>query len=281
MGMALSAAVGGGALLVIATLLTFLLSHSGAGNDTECHRMCSLSRQEYLSLGMCRKETLQFWQERSLMSGRGKCQIDPKTGRQVCADHFRCTGGAKINLQMVDVSKSATYDCTQCDSESEGLRLQCCNTCQNQTCPTALAGNFKIGGDRIDTVVCKGCEANDLARIAKKQRNFCKDSPGSFDCSYDAKCKMGVPAQEILDHSYSCNCNSCNTCGDMDAQAQCCVDCLSLTCNGDGGSDQAKMVCSGCAVPELEAKFAREVENAAVLAATKANGGVDVTSRRL
>jgi hypothetical protein len=214
--------------------------------EHECDRLCRVNRKEYVQLDMCKPEVISWWKKQAMLSP--KCKIDPSTGQEVCKDDFRCEASASGHLHTVDVSRTATYDCTKCDKQNEGLRLQCCNICEREICPRASKGLFEIAGKLMDTVICEGCDKKSLARIAEKHRNFCKDSPGSFACNYSASCSTGVPEEVISDRTYDCQCSPCAACGDHAAKSQCCADCLKRTCAEGGGTDKAREVCAGCAM---------------------------------
>jgi len=228
------------------TVMAGLIKWNTGKAEHECDRLCRIPRDEYRQLDMCKNEVIEWWKNEARLSP--KCKIDPQTGMEVCKDDFRCAASATGHLHTVDISRTATYDCTQCDHENEGLRLMCCNACEREICPQAQKGQFSIGGKMIDTVICEGCGAKELAQIAKRRRDFCKDSPGSFECDYNASCSTGTPQEVFSDRNYDCECSPCAACGDHAAKSECCADCLTRTCAKDGGSDKAREVCAGCSM---------------------------------
>mmetsp|Transcript_97364 Transcript_97364/g.208908 ORF Transcript_97364/g.208908 Transcript_97364/m.208908 type:complete len:485 (-) Transcript_97364:100-1554(-) len=246
--------------LVMALVALLIFHHPPTGPTPpkdESDRLCRMAPEEYQALDMCTKGHLATWKDYAQIADRlhgkiTKCHLDPDTGLETCNDDFKCQGGANKNLQIVNVHHSAIYDCTACDNDSELLRIECCSVCMQQTCPKAKAGEFMIGGEVMDKVVCVGCDKNALDRISRKAHNFCKLSGSSFDCTYNATCKMGVPEQRVHNQAYSCSSRPCDGCGDPTAHAQCCVDCLESTCATHGANHvSSKEVCSGCSAKAL------------------------------
>jgi hypothetical protein len=258
--MAIRLSIIGCAAFVILCVMTFLLLGSAKGApppvpvvsaSSECDSLCRLPRERYRKLDMCREEHIAVWRERAKMKKRGRCSLDIKTGRVSCNDSFDCQGGITKNLQIVHVKRSTTVDCAACHQESEELRVMCCDMCQKDMCRKTRTGKLAIAGQKVDKVVCAGCDKDTLHTIANHERDFCHVHPGHFRCKFNASCHMGVPEEKVHDVALSCDCNPCSSCGDDAAKAQCCVECLEKTCALDGGTDHAKRVCSGCSLHQL------------------------------
>lgn len=251
--------IGCSVILIVCILLSLMLGSArgspppppSISSSSECDSLCQLPRERYVKLDMCQQAHIDRWHERAKMKRRGRCKLDERTGLLACDDDFKCESSGGKGVMLVEVKRSAVYDCAKCNHNNEELRVQCCGMCREDFCIKTRAGKFQIADRGVDKVVCAGCDKNTLNKISNHETNFCKDNPGHFSCLYNASCQTGLPAERVDAQRFTCDCNPCGKCTDLVARAQCCVDCLSRTCALDGGTEHAKHVCSGCSLHHL------------------------------
>merc|ERR1712232_880739 len=71
--------------------------------QSECDSLCRMTTEQYQSLEICSFEHSTWWQEKAAVDRRGKCDVEAATGQVVCKDGFKCKGGKRQSVYVVNI----------------------------------------------------------------------------------------------------------------------------------------------------------------------------------